>query len=233
MYRKLLVICTTMMLGMCAIPFASAGTSQTWHLMNYDADIPEGGHYWMNKTGAGNDDVLIVQQLQESGAKIWVANQSASATVNMGGDWKVNISIEPAGQLPVGGLTVNTTVYVGKINSTTGFHGSGGYNYQSNVITLLSAFWVNLTINVPDTFIISNGEYLAVKIYITTTPAALGNLYIKCTPSSDGNSYSKVSSPITDPGYPVPELSTLVLMTSGLVVGVGMLAYSNKKKRSR
>jgi len=31
-----------------------------------------------------------------------------------------------------------------------------------------------------------------------------------------------------DSGYPVPELSTLALMGSGLVVGVGLLAYSNK-----
>ncbi len=34
-----------------------------------------------------------------------------------------------------------------------------------------------------------------------------------------------------DPAYPVPNLSTLALMGSGLVVGVGLLAYSNKKKK--
>jgi len=34
-----------------------------------------------------------------------------------------------------------------------------------------------------------------------------------------------------DPGYPVPELSTLVLMGSGLIVGVGLLSYSNRKKK--
>jgi hypothetical protein len=33
------------------------------------------------------------------------------------------------------------------------------------------------------------------------------------------------------PDYPVPNLSTLALMGSGLVAGVGMLAYSNKKKK--
>ena len=32
---------------------------------------------------------------------------------------------------------------------------------------------------------------------------------------------------------PVPELSTLILMSSGLVAGIGMLAYSSRKKKAK
>jgi len=69
-------------------------------------------------------------------------------------------------------------------------------------------------------FIINNGERQALKI-TNNDPVMIMII--------TSNSY--LLSPVTDPGYPVPELSTMMLTSSGLVIGVGMLAYSNKKKK--
>jgi len=47
--------------------------------------------------------------------------------------------------------------------------------------------------------------------------------------TKDGSSY--VSSPETDPGYPVPELSTLVLFSTGLLALAGYIGYSRRKRQ--
>ncbi len=56
-----------------------------------------------------------------------------------------------------------------------------------------------------------------------------GNLEIHCNPS--GEYASKATSPSSDPGYPVPELSTLILFSLGLLVLAGYVGLRRKRNK--
>ena len=62
-------------------------------------------------------------------------------------------------------------------------------------------------------FTVPKGGRFAIEVLWSGT--ALGNLEIHCNPPEG---ISSVTSPPTDPGYPVPELSTIVLFSMGLLL---------------
>lgn len=52
-------------------------------------------------------------------------------------------------------------------------------------------------------------------------------------PDGDGEEPSRIISPSTDPGYPVPELSTIILMSTGLLVLMGYVVYSRRRNNKK
>ncbi len=214
-----------LMLGMSAlalVPTASAA-SQTWYLTN----TASGTNDQMNKgSGQGSADVSISSPLGIDTANIWVANEAASTTVNFGTSiWTVVIEVVSTG-------TSKATIAMGTYNGVTFTEKTGTWNSGSTLSTGTNS----LTFTPSTAFTVSNTQYLALQItdaseYVLFPPASDVATVIDVTGS--GNAPSYIASPDSDPGYPVPNLSTLVLMSSGLVVGVGMLAYSNSNKKKK
>ena len=71
------------------------------------------------------------------------------------------------------------------------------------------------------------GDWLAVRLWWTDAPDGK-NLYIYYKAETDRDSY--IISPSTDPAYPVPELSTLILISTGLLILAGY-AYMTRRNK--
>jgi hypothetical protein len=67
------------------------------------------------------------------------------------------------------------------------------------------------------------GESLKLRLNWSSYEEIAQPLKVYC-----GNSKTKLSSPPTDPGYPIPELSTLVLSSVGLLALAGYVAYRRR-----
>jgi hypothetical protein len=160
--------------------------------------------------------------ISDSSSVLWIANDVASTSVSFSaGSWSATIYGIASTGLPPESTTIAMGVWSG-----SGFTGHGSATLSEGSATSISC----------EAFSVPSGQWLAISI-TDSGSNGLVNPSIECgnpgTPplNLDATDQSIVSSPLSDPGYPVPELSTLVLMGSGLVVGVGMLAYSNKKKK--
>jgi len=65
-------------------------------------------------------------------------------------------------------------------------------------------------------------------IEVLWSSSAAGNLEIHCNPSD--KHASNVTSPSSDPGYPVPELSTFILLSTGLIALAGYVLLTKRRK---
>ena len=71
----------------------------------------------------------------------------------------------------------------------------------------------------------STGDWLAIKLsWDCTTDSLL--IYYKAEDGKD----SYIQSPASDPGYPVPELSTLILFSVGLIVLAGYVLLTKRRR---
>lgn len=75
------------------------------------------------------------------------------------------------------------------------------------------------------------GDWLAVKLFWDDSSTPLAPLQIYYKPEAGSDSY--IASPYTDPGYPIPELSTVVLFGLGLLMVVGYVGLIRKRLRSK
>ena len=72
-------------------------------------------------------------------------------------------------------------------------------------------------------FTVPKGDYLALRI--ANPEAGAADLVIK---TGEDNSY--LTSPKTDPGYPIPELSTFILFSVGLLALAGYIWLKKRDK---
>ena len=220
--NKLIAI-LTVMLVLASIQIVGAET-QNWHLLDdtYTGTTANDGttHYrnfFMNKTGNSIGTYINVPNIDNT--LWWYAEYGAQFDGLPIGedDWVVNISHGP---------TDDCTIWadVCKVND------SGGE------VTYLASGSVS---NIPDTSrnsviickdnlttdqIFNTSERLALRVYHNRT-GSLRIYYYKL----DAERFTNLSSPTSDPGYPVPELATLTLVSLGLVSLVGY-AYAFRNK---
>ena len=71
----------------------------------------------------------------------------------------------------------------------------------------------------------NTGDWLGVRV--SWSGPATDAIRVYYDPTGDKSSY--VKSPSADPGYPIPELSTLILFSSGLLALAG---YALKRRKS-
>ncbi len=222
------LIFAVLMIQLVPVGSAIPPESQSWYLTDYE---PTGSVTLrsMNKTYApkkGNNDVGLVTS---SSARIWRADEAASTTVDMSGKWQVNIEIQydsnGSGQRTI-------TIQIGVRNGSTFTKKSnpmsyGHMNPGDNII------WTgNLTTT---NHIINSSEYVALKIYVnastTNTTTKYNYMRVIVTNATGSLSPSWIKSPDTDPGYPVPELSSFALFSAGLICAVAIIAMSKKHER--
>ncbi|PKK81674.1 MAG: hypothetical protein CVT47_01230 [Thermoplasmata archaeon HGW-Thermoplasmata-2] len=206
--QRLAVVCVGLALAISLItlvPNASAAVTQKWCLLKDSAGV-SGADYKMQKAeNAGSSTNVFISDAGDY--KIWVANEVATESVGLSGDWAVKIAY---------GSGAAPDIYIGVLDPDTGAFTPKGSR---------SSFPNNAEFTVTTTdHIIPNGDYLAIKIVNNE-----GSGQTIFTTLASGQSRAWIKSPSTDPGYPVPELSTLILMSSGLVAGTAILIYGNKK----
>ena len=200
-----------------------ASATMTWFLEDNSSSKPTGADYWMRKgTGSGTGDVIL-----DGVSKVWAANASATIDVNFGTEpWEVAIDLTNCGDGGFLDAGETITVRIGSLNSTSGAFtenmnftvagsgsGCGGTSgIYRETLTPVSAFQV------------PNGHYLALKLEMgsgqkVTVDSVTTHSWIKCKTADC-------------PDYPVPELSTLVLLSFGLLALFGYVVYRRRNNKS-
>ncbi len=206
---------------------ATPSASQTWYLDDGNFPTTTLNDYNMSKTNPNNGGNVKLTDVTST--VYFVADEPATTNVSFGpGNWSVNLYMHM--NLAYSSVV---TITVGSYNVTAGlgtFTPFLSATSQTKTVSstdahdpLLYAF----TIPTSGAENISQGDYLALQI---TGVGQNTVYYLTIHMSDNGQTTSTFASPSSDPGYPVPELSTLVLMTSGLLLGVGMVAAQKKKK---
>jgi hypothetical protein len=203
--------------------------SQTWRLYGDDHSDPEGINYYHNNDGASKKKYKQPAAGTGESTTItaettcyWYADQNATVALTMPNTgWTSTIYVDTGGTA----TTLTGTLY----KVTPGASANGGARTQMGTFTysvpaITGIRTITGTWSGSGTTSFTVHDKLA---FAMAGPTGISPI-IWC---NSANGYSGLSSPLGDPGYPVPELSTLILMTSGLIVGVWMLAYSNKKKK--
>lgn len=169
----------------------TVGSARAWYLHN-DTKMYKGN---MSKP----EDTLTIL----NGSSInWTANEAATVDVEFPADYwtgwlKLNTPFAD---------TENFTVAVGSYNTTTSnFTAAGTQNFSGDGFK--TAFSLNIS---ADKFTVPKDNHLALNV--TNPPAGSADLVIM---TGGGNSF--ITSPETDPGYPVPELNSIILFSVGLL----------------
>jgi hypothetical protein len=167
---------------------------------------------YKGNTGEGEGTLTI----NDGSYIVWTSDEAAETDVTFPKDlWSVNILFNSA---PSSGNWFKG--YLQEFDPD-----SGGYdtihlwNWQGDDST------TNFTASfIPDTsFTIDSGHRLAFRINNPHEEAS-ESLVVKV-----GSNFSYVTSPTSDPGYPTPELSTIVLMSAGLVA-IAIMFFATRKR---
>ncbi|MFQ6079881.1 MAG: hypothetical protein ACE5NJ_12220 [Thermodesulfobacteriota bacterium] len=206
--KRILAICMVMLLVALAWPLvASADTAQTWYLFSSNGP-PDVMYKGDTSQSAGTETVA------DGFSNVWRADEAASMHVNFpSGTWSGMLSLDsvfPEGEsftIEIG--TWSGSSFTSATDPPYSIDGDGGDWYVFSFTA--------------DAFTVLENQWLAFKI---DNPAAGdADLVVKT-----GQNYSRVKSPAADPGYPIPELPTIVLLATGLV---GLAAYLGFKRRER
>jgi len=139
--------------------------------------------------------------------------------------WKAHIRTEPIEDDEVGH---NLTVEICRLEKGTGdVTVLASHTKQLTAVENEHLWNITCEDNESTTQDFSTGDWLAVRLSWDCPTDEL-RIYYKAEAGND----SYIESPSTDPGYPVPELSTLILFASGLLALVGyVLLERDKRKR--
>ncbi len=193
-----------------AMPSAGAQESQTWNFTSQDhavLDSPncdeDSGFCLMEKDTSGvTEDVT----LEEEQVMTWVASEPVEidSVDFQQAEWTLTLDCEE-------GITITGqgTVNLGAIDSEGTFVGAGESAYDCTEDE------VSITPN--DDFEISNGEYLAIQFELDAFSVTGTYTHTFITENMG------LSSPSTDPGYPVWEVSSAGLLGVGLL-GIALIA---------
>jgi PKD repeat protein len=191
--------------GVLDPPFVLAGTSgQTWML---DSEIPLAGFYQMEKSGGPGDDGQNDNVEVAAGpGVIWLSDQTAQSPVIFpAGDWRIRIK---------------TLGWSGTCSAQVGEYDGTMFN-AFNVIPVDGTLAGDvITIAIPNTGgTVPAIHYLALRLSNTDDGYVI----------TDGDSC--LSSPTTDPGFPLDELAAGILLCLGLA-GLSVSVYIRKVKKA-
>jgi hypothetical protein len=183
----------------------TVGSARAWYLHN-DTKMYKGN---MSKP----EDTLTILD----GSSInWTANEAATVDVEFPADYwtgwlKLNTPFA---------ATENFTVAVGSYNTTTSnFTSAGTQEFTGD--DSKTAFSLNISAN---EFTVPKNNSLALNV--TNPPAGSADLVIMT-----GGGSSFITSPETDPGYPIPELSSIILFSVGLLALAAYILRTRFVKR--
>ena len=216
-----------MVLLVATVQMAGA-ESQDWRLLNTERTVVANDstdHYrdfFMNKTGNATGTSMILPNMTEK-TTWWYAESPAQFDgLTFGeGNWTVNLS-----HGPTNGCTIWANVC--KVDDS-----AGEVTYLANGSTAPSSSSRVDTITCydnPDTDQVFNTtDRLALRIYHnrTGTTTTLQIYYYKTS------RHSRLTSPSTDPGYPVPNLPTIILTATGILMLAGYASLRRSRKTDK
>ncbi|RCV64849.1 hypothetical protein C5S53_06715 [Methanophagales archaeon] len=209
--RSTFVIVAALALLASMVGMASAAASQTWYFTNAPSEA--GLHYEMHKgSGSGTADVSVLSNKH----RYWNAQAVAVDSIDMHGQWHVNIDYRVPGH-----ASDDSTIEVEIGLWSDHFESKGTHEATATGGSVNRNLNANININ---SFDMSSGDYLLLRVNNKNSY----NIAVNTT-SVSGNSPSYLSSPSTDPGYPVPELSTLLLTGMGALMLGGFVIYSRRR----
>ena len=213
-----IVVATVLVFSMVGMASGEVGT-QKWYWTNYATDLPTNADYQMNKTsGQGTD---FVHEIGASTVLIWVADEAVtSGPLDMHGSWTGNIEYYVHG---TGDIKLKAEI--GVLTGGGAFTPKATTTHEGTGESGVKDWDISLT---PDPFSISNGQYLAVQ-FTNLAGSSTINLLTYYTYDPNANGPTLINSPSTDPGYPVPELSTLLLTSVGMLMLGGFVVYSRRR----
>ena len=215
MLRRLIGILVLVMVVLVMVQVVGA-VSQTWYFTSEGAPPPWTGKT-MTKGVEGGDTVITLEPKQ----RVWIfANEVAQCDVSFpsDGNWDIAYWVRAVEEGETG--TVYTRVgYADSTGKTVRIlHRTAGISHPTEIEEIVE--------NGVAIFTVPEGGRLAIEVYWGGT-GPLDNLEIHCNPSSEHA--SKATSPSSDPGYPVPELSTLILLSTGLLTLAGYVLLTKKR----
>ena len=206
------------------VPGAGAKTAQTWRLLHdtYTGTAANDTttHYKdliMNKTGDTVESPYYMI-LPANKTVWWYAENVAQVNVSFGTDvnWKVHLYHETASD-----EKIKADIY--SVNQTGG------------IDQLATSGWVTATSNNTKITVegikgkeqlIPQNSRIGLRISWTGSEASFNIYYY----STSNEKYSSLTSPETDPGYPVPELPTIILVFLGLLLLGGYIWLKRRRK---
>jgi hypothetical protein len=202
---------------------SAAPDQQTWHFTNTEASAPiySGADYnKIMKKGVegGNDKITLAP-----GERVWFyADELAQCNVDFPeGKWSVVYWVK-ALDSNASGKKVYTRLC--NVTSTDGYTRlTGGSENIVNPGNIEKIVEDKFNDNV-NSFTVKEGGRFAIEVYWENSDQ--GNLEIHCNPPD--KHASNVASPSSDPGYPVPELSTFILFSTGLIALVEYVLLRRK-----
>ena len=212
MYRVLLknamviLLSAVLLLTMTAI--ASAAGSQRWNL---DSETTTPGREMEKTTGPDTSGQIGSVVIDAGSNIIWIADQAAASDVTFpNGSWVITIETDEDWgdycSASIGGWNTTTGWY--DISTVTGTH----FSWENGVLI------VEIQTS-PGTIYDNDYDYLALRIDNSDSTTH--------TVITDGD--SSVTSPVTDPGYPLVELATGILFGIGLLGIAGYLLFRQNR----
>ena len=210
------------------VQVVGAETDQTWYFTNNEASTPTYSgtpnvdyHRVMTKGVEGGEVTIVLA----SGERAWFyTDELAACDVTFSsGNWKVAYWAK-ARDLNDSSKQITTRLH-GIDSKGNRLSGSKGYaqgyystsypSYLEEVTELLDA----------PSFTIPEGGRFAIEVL--WSGSATDNLEIHCNPPEKHASY--VTYPLDSPAWSVPELSTLILLSIGLIALAGYVLLSKKR----
>jgi hypothetical protein len=224
-----LVLSMTVVAGTVALGEDGGGVSsdldmapQLWYL---DSETTPAGYQMEKSNGPGDDGQTCGVYLYPGQSAVWLADQAAVCDVTFSsGSWVAEIRTDSDWgiegdkcDVSVGGWNENTGWYDIPAITVTRITWDCGFNILTIMLQTESAT-------------VYQGDYLALKI--------TNNDY--CDDGEDCCCYhviytqgrSSLRSPDSDPGYPVPEIATGLLLGLGLFALMGYLGIKKRKVTS-
>jgi len=204
----------------------SVPNQQTWYFTNDSATGPmwSGATYNRNMTKGveGGDDKVT---LANGGERVWFyADQVAECNVSFPADtWNVSYWVNATNATDAG---KQITTRLQGINSM-GAKLSGSPYAEGHYDINNPPFFEEVTESFnPAGFTIPKGGRFAIEVL--WAGGATGNLEIHCNPV--GLDASQVTSPTSNPGWPIPEVRTVILFGLGLLLLAGYVGLKRLAK---
>jgi hypothetical protein len=215
--KSILVLLLAGILLLSLTTTAGATAAQLWYLDGRPHN-PIGANNVMQKTMGIQSGWAVVGS---GGSMYWLAENAAKTDVAFpGGSWVVELSLDDQGNNAL--AAVANCVDSGYLWEATigGWNTSTGW-YEIPTITTATISWDSSNVLIielqTDPATIFEDDYLALKVTNKDN--------VSHTINTDGR--SSLRSPDTDPGYPLPELPTAILLGIGFV---GLLGFARMKR---
>jgi len=230
-----LAMVAILVLGTVNLALASPG-SQKWYLRHIDyggtkvddsaedVNTPHLGDWTMSKLSGDSNWAVEIHYVSGYNVAWWYAENATQTGVTFGSgdDWTVFLEYINTS------LTATETLHaqIFKVDS------SGNYTaltdqYAGTGITANWADTLTYTLNGKAVQSLAVGDRLALRLRWTESES--DELGIKYNGGTGYGSY--VQSPESDPAYPVPELSTIILISIGLL-GLGGYVWLSRRKKA-